>query len=691
MNDYLKHSIIPWEMIGLETSMIPFFNFIATQRAAMASKNAQQWIGLKGSEFPRFFSGVETMYGDYTFDRLIVDRNVIVIKVINKYGRYVDDQEVVNNGMYTVICEDVETKEIGFFQISSYRFLSRGFGYFTKPHNHFMLEKGSLIPKGTMFQSSPAVDDNLYKMGVNANVIFLPLLPTSEDACIICDSLSKKMTYTQFYKFVIRVKDNMVPCSIFGTEDGEHKFMLDIGERIGPDGLLAALRPAKYVGVLKDYTEKSLKTYHPIYDEPFRCTPGAKVVDIDVFTNPRKWKEIRDPKSPYCQIAKYQKQLYNYYDEIAAVYEEDPTRKFSPKLTSMLVKNALMKPGKSHGRPNEICFSNDQPIFDGENPIDIAYIEVTVAVEKKAEIGSKITGRDGSKGVISAIWPDEWMPTDAWGFRADLIMNSNAVIDRMNISQLFEQFFTRLGDLVVMDTKDLPPDITYDLFMKYLYDYDPDYQKKVYEATCNDKIEWIKEVRRRGFHYNIPGTKDHFGMDHTLAMAAKWKWRTSKVVYTYPLDQDGNTKTVTSYEPEAIGSKYLFLINKIPTCNAVEIGYISQMGLAIKNPAAKARYIAQTAIRFGEDETRTIIMDIGAEETCRLINVSGNSFEDCKELVRRSLLSVNPFLYGQLPYSNDIIAKRSISNKILTHLMLPAGIDLSPEAVFRKENTICFS
>lgn len=700
MKRFLSDVLIPYELLGLESIMIPFFNFISTQRGSMAAKNAQQWVILDGAEFPRCFTAAESMYGDYTFDKLIVDRDVIVIKVIKKYGRYVAGYEVKNNEVYTVICEDVKTGEIGFFNISSYRFLSRGFGYFTKKHNRKLLVEGTRIPKGTVFQSSSAVDDNLYKMGVNANVIYLPLLPTTEDACVISESLAEKMAYTQFYQYVIRITENMIPLNIYGTSAGEHKFFPDIGECVGKDGLLAVLRPLKSIGVIKDYTEEKLKTYHPIYDEPFRCQPGAKVVDVDVYVNPKKWRDLdiftdkkgkdtKEPSSVYSQIAKYQHQTYSFYDEVLKIYEENPDKPYSPKLTSLLAKYALLKPGKKSGRPNEFFLSKDHPIFDGENPIDIAYLKITVAVKKKAEIGTKITGRDGSKGVISAIWKDWMMPKDEQGFVAHLIMNSNAVVDRMNISQLFEQFFARLGDLVVMDTMHLPIEQAYQTLMEFLNDYDPLYREKVEECTSYRKEQWVNEVRARGIYFHVPTTRAHFGMDHSIFMANKWNHRISNVTFTYPLNRfTGETKTVTSYEPEEIGSKYVFLINKIPSNNAVEIGYVSQLGLAIKNSAAKARFIAQTAIRFGEDEGRVIQMGAESGVAARLFNVSGNSFEDTKEVVRLSLLTPNPLSFRCLPSSNAEIAGRSIPAKLLTHIMAAAGIDMSREAVFR-EDEVC--
>ena len=39
----------------------------------------------------------------------------------------------------------------------------------------------------------------------------------------------------------------------------------------------------------------------------------------------------------------------------------------------------------------------------------------------------------GNKGVVSTIWKDEDMPVDDFGIRAEIIMNSSAVFNRISI------------------------------------------------------------------------------------------------------------------------------------------------------------------------------------------------------------------------------------------------------------------
>ncbi|OIO52524.1 DNA-directed RNA polymerase subunit beta [Candidatus Peregrinibacteria bacterium CG1_02_41_10] len=72
----------------------------------------------------------------------------------------------------------------------------------------------------------------------------------------------------------------------------------------------------------------------------------------------------------------------------------------------------------------------------------IKQIKVYVAQTRKVEIGDKMAGRHGNKGVISTIVPEENMPYLADGTPVDIVLNPLGVVSRMNIGQILE---THLG------------------------------------------------------------------------------------------------------------------------------------------------------------------------------------------------------------------------------------------------------
>jgi DNA-directed RNA polymerase subunit beta len=69
-------------------------------------------------------------------------------------------------------------------------------------------------------------------------------------------------------------------------------------------------------------------------------------------------------------------------------------------------------------------------------------IQVSVAVLRKVQVGDKMAGRHGNKGVISKIIPVEDLPFMEDGTTVDIILNPLGVVSRMNLGQILE---THLG------------------------------------------------------------------------------------------------------------------------------------------------------------------------------------------------------------------------------------------------------
>lgn len=72
----------------------------------------------------------------------------------------------------------------------------------------------------------------------------------------------------------------------------------------------------------------------------------------------------------------------------------------------------------------------------------IRSIQVSIAVLRKIQVGDKMAGRHGNKGVISKIVPVEDMPFLSDGTSVDIVLNPLGVASRMNLGQILE---THLG------------------------------------------------------------------------------------------------------------------------------------------------------------------------------------------------------------------------------------------------------
>ncbi len=68
----------------------------------------------------------------------------------------------------------------------------------------------------------------------------------------------------------------------------------------------------------------------------------------------------------------------------------------------------------------------------------IRSIQVSIAVLRKIQVGDKMAGRHGNKGVISRIIPVEDMPFMADGTQVDIILNPLGIVSRMNLGQVLE-------------------------------------------------------------------------------------------------------------------------------------------------------------------------------------------------------------------------------------------------------------
>ncbi|MBI4253179.1 DNA-directed RNA polymerase subunit beta [Candidatus Uhrbacteria bacterium] len=97
-----------------------------------------------------------------------------------------------------------------------------------------------------------------------------------------------------------------------------------------------------------------------------------------------------------------------------------------------------------HGEHGKVI---DIKIFSRENgdklPAGVLKtVQVTVAHLRKIQVGDKMAGRHGNKGVISRVVPIEDMPVMEDGRSIDIILSPLGVISRMNLGQILE---THLG------------------------------------------------------------------------------------------------------------------------------------------------------------------------------------------------------------------------------------------------------
>ena len=81
---------------------------------------------------------------------------------------------------------------------------------------------------------------------------------------------------------------------------------------------------------------------------------------------------------------------------------------------------------------------------DELSPGVIKLVKVFLAMKRKLQVGDKMAGRHGNKGVVSTIVPEEDMPYMEDGTSIEIILNPLGVPSRMNVGQILAVSYTHL-------------------------------------------------------------------------------------------------------------------------------------------------------------------------------------------------------------------------------------------------------
>nr|YP_010020684.1 DNA-directed RNA polymerase subunit beta [Ulva rigida]QOK35603.1 DNA-directed RNA polymerase subunit beta [Ulva rigida]QWL15232.1 RNA polymerase beta subunit [Ulva rigida] len=123
----------------------------------------------------------------------------------------------------------------------------------------------------------------------------------------------------------------------------------------------------------------------------------------------------------------------------------------------------------------------------------ITKVHIYIAQKRKIQVGDKIAGRHGNKGIISNILSSEDMPYLPDGSPLDLVLNPLGVPSRMNVGQIFECLLGLAGAYLGQCYKIQPFDEIYGSEASRSLVY-----SKLYEARIKTGQYWL-------FNPNFPG------------------------------------------------------------------------------------------------------------------------------------------------------------------------------------------
>ena len=425
------------ELLG-STSLNPFAQHTSSSRQQMfAASHLGQMLVIEGSTPRTVFTGMEKEFGKYTFC-VEMPADGLIVAIIPRYPKTLAAGSIAHNPETLVIYENADTKELGCFSLVDYCSRHQYFGYrFRQTADLSQLRVGAYIQKGTKFLQSPSISkDGDYRYGTQANIAFMTVPGVAEDGVVVSESFRKKLRFRSYATRVIQWGTDKFPLNLYGTPDKPRAFP-DIGEKIRDDGILMALRsydPAALSPLLM--LPKMMREPRVDFDEMIYADgPGGVVVDIRI--NHSSTNTDGSPPNPMDdQPMRYDAATRSFYQSVMDVYSSIQRKRGAPPRVSpeldQVVVDALQTLNDNQ-TPRIIKHHRRQPL-------DIYRVEIVLEYVVTPNIGFKLTDCHGGKGVICKILPDEHMPVDAAGNRAELIMDPNATVNRANVGRLYEQY-----------------------------------------------------------------------------------------------------------------------------------------------------------------------------------------------------------------------------------------------------------
>ena len=144
--------------------------------------------------------------------------------------------------------------------------------------------------------------------------------------------------------------------------------------------------------------------------------------------------------------------------------------------------NSYRMPDREYGRVIETV------TFNRKTKLTYKFekIYVFIAQIRKIQVGDKIAGRHGNKGIISRILARQDMPFLPDGTPIDIILNPLGVPSRMNVGQLYECLLGLAGDKLNSRFKILPFDEMYGLEISRIL-----INKKLRQASIQKNESWL--------------------------------------------------------------------------------------------------------------------------------------------------------------------------------------------------------
>ncbi len=482
--------VSPKQLISIAASLIPFLENDDANRALMGSNMQRQAVPLLVSEAPFVGTGMEG----------IVARDSGAVIISENDGEVIssDASRIVVRSSGKHLRHRLVNSTVDIYNLSKYQRSNQN----TCINQRTLVKTGQKLKAGDVIADGPSTDRGELALGRNVLVAFMPWDGYNfEDAIVISEKVVKEDIFTSIHieEFEVEARDTKQgkeeitrDISNVGEEalkNLDDSGIIRIGASVKPNDILIGKITPKGETQLSP-EEKLLKAIFgekagDVRDTSMRVPPGIQgtVIDVKVFSRKGIDKDARTLAIEEEEITKVEK---DFGDEILIVKSEtekklhslllgkevskataigrksfskgqkmaaeDMAKMPAKDLVKIPVKGldasdllAIEESGKGQVRILKAMMNEKiAKLKKGDElaPGVIKMVKVFVAMKRKLQVGDKMAGRHGNKGVVSNIVPEEDMPYMENGEPVELVLNPLGVPSRMNVGQILE---TNLG------------------------------------------------------------------------------------------------------------------------------------------------------------------------------------------------------------------------------------------------------
>ena len=482
--------VSPVQLVSVAAALIPFLEHDDANRALMGSNMQRQAVPLLTTEAPFVGTGMES--------KVARDSNAVVLCRRPGVVESVDAKRIIVR-----IEPDSLEGQFGadIYELTKFKRSNQN----TCVNQFPIVNVGDKVQKNDALADSSSTDKGELALGRNILVAFLPWRGYNfEDAILVSEKLIKDDYYTSIHieEFTVTARDTKlgkeeitrdIPnVSEEFLKDLDDSGIIRIGAKVQPGSILIGKVVPKGETQLSP-EEKLLRAIFGDKAADFRDSslltpPGIEgvVVDVKVFNRRGEDKDQRTLEIEQSIIKKKEREL----NERIRIIKNSLGEQLRRLCKGMVLAEALLDPdtqekmlergtkleGKDLNKIPAYVLINLKVTDDIQEKVDqlrllsekktrtlktrfnetieslqqgdelapgeIKMIKVYVAMKRKLQVGDKMAGRHGNKGVIARILPEEDMPYLPDGTPVEIVLNPLGVPSRMNVGQILE---THLG------------------------------------------------------------------------------------------------------------------------------------------------------------------------------------------------------------------------------------------------------